>query len=99
MQDASTLVASLFCELHIVRITLQDSNPSPPALPLRKSADGWGQSWNLGDMAIYCLITCFRTCNVKTQLEKGREIFYLLLYLNEELRDSSIIVDNWIMSI
>lgn len=61
---------SLFCKLYIVRVTLQDSCSSPSGLLLRKSADGWGQSWNLGDVAIYCIVPCFHTCNVKTHTHK-----------------------------
>lgn len=55
----STLVSSLFCKLDIVRIALQDSSPSPTSPALRKTADGWGQPGNLGDVAIMCLVTCF----------------------------------------
>lgn len=59
-QDGSTFVASLFCKFDIVRVTLQDSDPSPSGPVIRETVHGWGQSWDLGDLAIYY------TCNVST---------------------------------
>lgn len=59
-------MSSLFCKFDIVSITLQDSGPSPPGPLLRRSADGWGQSWDLGDMTIYPYVPSFHTCNGKT---------------------------------
>lgn len=51
-----TLMPSLFCKLDIVRVTFQDSGPAALGPLVRKGPDGLGQSWNLGDLAIYHLI-------------------------------------------